>query len=206
MSTTKSGTAKTETIIGTAATKLNVALKSVIEATAKMAQLTEVSDTLTSQIADKEGKLAALDVQFAEKQRAFEVQLKLDMQDNTASVVTTYLASTGKVAVDKGTYDELQAEMKLLLADNKSEIDKAVAVATNSMKSRHESDMALKEAQFKMQEASNTAKIQSLQEQIVALTKDRDMWKASLDAEREAGIKRAQAGAIGSVNVGTNGK
>jgi hypothetical protein len=81
-------------------------------------------------------------------------------------------------------------------------IQKAVNAATGAMQKEHNNATALAKMEFEKKEAENTAKITQLTEQVKFLQEQVGYWKKALEDEREAGVKRAQASSIGTLNVG----
>ncbi len=197
----KVGTAKTETIIGTSVNKLNVALIGIGQAYDLVKELPKMSENLSAEIADKETKLAELDTQFAEKKRAFQIQNELDFREDRKKHVAQYLTDNSLITLDMKEYDDLVTMANHNQEETKKAIDGAVGAALGSAKRSHESELKIMEATHKTAEADNKAKIASLEIQLAAAKAEATRWEAALTEERKAGIERAKASAIGSVNV-----
>ncbi len=199
----KKGTAQTEAIIGSAAAKLSAGVASLQQAASVIGELAANSQNLSIEVAAKEDKIRELDVEFGEKKRSKEVELKLQVQADVAAVVQKYATDNGyellastELARRQETYDKLN--------DNyQTDLQKGIGAATSAMKTAHAGEIALKEAEFRAKEAQNTATIQSVSQQLQAARDENERLYKQIEAEREASVKRAQASAVGAVNIGT---
>lgn len=197
----KKGTSKTEAIIGSGASALNTAVNALAKAVVELQKLPEESDRLTLLIADKEAKLEELVVQFDEKKRSLLVDLDLSMKENTKALVEGHLQALGFIAVEQSAYSNLHTELQLLKDQKDREVAKEVAIATNAMKAKHDADLRVLHAEFGQKEATNTATIQSLSQQLALVKQQNDELFKQLNAERQAGTDRAKANAVGAINV-----
>jgi chorismate mutase len=207
MSTKRKASVTSEIVIGQAASKLTKAVAELTSATSEIAGLVEKSETLSLEIAGKEDKIVELDTQFAEKKRQLEVSLDLDMKSKTQTVVLEYLRQNNQVAVASNAVSTLEAQVEDLQTKFEQNVRAEVAKAVGSLKATHESEIKLLNAEYKAKEAENLSKIGTLTEKNDFLQKQVDQLFKQIDLERNAGVQRAQAGSIGSINVGTgNGK
>ncbi len=200
--TVKKGNASTEVVLGQAAQQITKAVTELAAATATIGKLASQAEELTLQVSNKEDEIAALDVKFAEKERQLTVDLDLSFKANTNKVVTEYLASVGKEAITTSELNSLRSE----LADVKHSADKsvkeAVGAALATAKSQYENDIKLLHSENKAIAAENASKIGVLAEKNKFLDEQVTKLYAQLDAERNAGIERAKAGSVGSINIG----
>lgn len=201
----KKGTPKTEAIIGTGINKLNAAGKSLADAISTLNTMPKMAEDLSAEIAAKYDKIAALDVEYAEKLRQHEVDLKLQTQASEENFVTAYLTAKGHTSVEKNALAALESGISRLEQEHDANIKKEVAIATNSVKREYESQINLLKAEQKTQEAEKTAQIKQLNDQVVFLTSQVNEWKKQLDDERKASIERSKAGSIGAINVDSSG-
>jgi len=202
----KKGTPKTESIIGQSVVSLEGALKNLENAQKAFAEMPKMLTEMSAQIADKEAKIAYLDVEFQEKKRASEVAFKLEISEDKDTVVRQILDSSERMSIKKSDYQEMVQKIAQLQSSCDKEVQAAVAAATAGVKARAESDMKIAEANWKASEAQNTAKIESLNNQLTTLGAELASWKKALDSERDASVLRAQAASIGSVNISGSGK
>lgn len=158
-------------------------------------------EELQATIAGKEDKIVELDTQFAEKKRAAEVELAVNIKANQTQVIDTLLKGQGKVAIEINELNKVQSALSTLTTDFdsklKAETAKANAIAENSYKHQK----ALDESSYKEREATNSAKISTLESQNAFLAEQVKMWQDALSAERQAGIERAKASAVGTINL-----
>ncbi len=83
---------------------------------------------------------------------------------------------------------------------------KEVATVAATLKSQYENEIKLIHSENKAIAAENAAKIGTLATQNEFLQEQVTKLYAQLDAERSAGIERAKAGSVGSINVAPAGK
>lgn len=204
--TVKKGNASTEVILGQAAQQITKAVAELATATSTIGKLAAQAEELTLQVSNKEDEIAALDVKFAEKERQLTVDLDLSFKANTNKVVTEYLASVGKESITTSELSSLRSE----LSDVKHSADKtakeAVGSALATAKSQYENDIKLLHSENKAIAAENASKIGVLAEKNAFLQDQVTKLYAQLDAERSAGVQRAQAGSVGSINIGDQGR
>jgi hypothetical protein len=197
----KKGTAKTEVVIGASVIALTKTVNALKETFMKVDGLVKQAEDLSLEIADKEANISQLDVDFKEKRRELEVSLDIEMKAKKDSIVEAHLTKEGKVAVASAEFDAIRQAHATLTAEFNTNVAKEVAKAVAIAKSNFEQEARISEANFKAKEAENTFKITSLDAQLKAALEDSKAWRTALEQEREAGIKRAQAASIGSVNL-----
>ncbi len=198
--------ATTELVLGQAAQNITKAVAELKTATESVNKLSTLGEELTLLVANKEEAIAALDVQYAEKSRQADVDLELSMKANTERVVTAYLNDNGKVAIAKAELNSLTKELADTKANAESETKKQVATVSATLKSQYENDIRFIQSENKAIAAENASKIATLADKNTFLESQVTKLYAQLDAERSAGIERAKAGSVGSINVGETGK
>lgn len=202
----KAGTPKTEALIGQGVVKMETAIKSINQAVQQFAEMPKMLAQLSAEVADKQDKIAALNIEFAEKKRQHEVELELQKKAGVEKLVTETLQAEKKVAITAEEHLNLKQQVIDLQTSQDKAVDKAVAIATNSLKSTYEADKKVRESEYVAKEAENKATINSLNNQIATLNKELDAWKKALDEERKASVERAKAASIGAVNISGQGK
>lgn len=200
-----SGTKHTEEVIGSALGQMKKGISELGNVVETVNKLVEEAEQLSGIIAAKEIKIEELDVAFGEAKRQKEIQLKMDLQENALRAAADILSSQGKIAIDKSAYESITKELSETKTNMDKEISKQVNSAASSMKKDFDNAAALAASDYKAKEAQTTAQLSTLQGQITFLSGQVEMWKGALDAERAAGVQRAQAASIGSVNI-TGGK
>jgi hypothetical protein len=199
-------TASTELVLGQAAQQITKAVAELNNATKTVNELASQAEDLTLQVANKEEAISALKVEYAERKRQADVDLDLSIKANTESVVTTYLQTTGKVAIPSSDWTSLQKELATEKANSEKAIASQVAVITTTQKAQYENDIRFLQSENKAIAAENASKIGVLAEKNKFLEEQVTKLYLRLDAERAAGIERAKAGSVGSINVGNDSR
>ena len=202
----KKASVSTELVLGQAAQQITKAVAEMAAASATLTKLTAQADDLTLLVANKEDQIAALEVEFAEKARQAKVNLEVSMKANTDSVVNTYLSENGKVAITKTELTNLNKELTDIKASAEAETKKQVAIVTNTLSTQYANDKRFVEAENKALAAETTAKLNALIQNEKNLQAQVENLFEQLNAERNAGIERAKAGSIGTINVSSERK
>jgi hypothetical protein len=199
-------TATTELVLGQAAQQITKAVTELNAATKSVNELAIAAEALTLQVANKEEAIAALEVEYAERKRQADVDLDLSMKANTERVVTTYLSTTAKVAISSTEYTALQKELTDVKSNTEKTINAQVAAITTTQKAQYENDIRFLQSENKAIAAENASKIGVLTDKNKFLEDQVTKLYLQLDAERAAGIERAKAGSVGSINVAPSSK
>jgi nicotinamide mononucleotide adenylyltransferase len=203
---TKKASASTEIVLGQAAQQITKAVVELNNATKVVNELAGKAEELTLIVVNKEESVKALEVEFAEKERQLKVDLDLSFKANTDRVVSTYLESVQKVAVPTTEINSLRKELEEVKSNREADIKREVSIVTNTLKTQYENEIKLIHSENKAIMAENAAKIGTLATQNKFLEEQVSKLYAQLDAERSAGIERAKAGSVGSINVTSGGK
>jgi len=204
--TAKKASVSTEIVLGQAAQQITKAVAELNNATASVNQLTAKAEELTLLVANKEEAIKALEVEFAEKERQLKVDLDLSFKANTDRVVNEYLTSVNKVAVSASELNTLKSELEEAKSNTEAQIKREVSAVASNLKSQYENEIKLIHSENKAIAAENAAKIGTLATQNKFLEEQVTKLYLQLDAERAAGIERAKAGSVGSINVAPAGK
>ncbi len=204
--TAKKTSATTELVLGQAAQNITKAVAELKTATESVNKLGALGEELTLLVANKEAEIEALDVQYAEKARQAGVDLELSMKANTEKVVVEWLKSTGKVAILSNDLTSLQKELTETKAGAEADTKKQVAQVAGTLKAQYENDIRFIQSENKAIAAENASKIGVAAEQNKFLEAQVTKLYLQLDAERAAGIERAKAGSVGSINVGDSNR
>jgi len=211
MATSKStparkASANTEVVLGQAAAQITKAVNELKAATATVATLSEQSEQLTLLVANKEESIASLEVEYAEKRRQYDVELELSFKANQERVVNEWLRANGYTSIATSELTTLRSELDSTKANTEATVKKEVATVAATLKSQYENEIKLIHSENKAIAAENAAKIGTLATQNEFLQEQVTKLYAQLDAERSAGIERAKAGSVGSINVAPAGK
>jgi len=204
--TFKKKTVSSEAIVGSAAITLNRAVTAAQEAITKLATLSSEAEDKQFAIAELEAKTAELTVQFNEKKRAGQVEVDLEIKAYKLDAAKTIATANGFVLVDAEVNNKLRDDYNKLVTD----FDKKVATDTNIklgfIQKDYDNRIALAEANAKAAAAQLNSDLVTARGQIKFLEEQIVMWKGQLEAERNAGVSRAQAGAVGTINLSAPGK
>lgn len=196
------GNKNTEIIVGTAAVKLSQAVKAITEAVIQVSHLDEKMQEGTLKVTDLEDKIGSLKQEFENRATQNKIDLQLQFDADKEGFAMTYLMSKSKVALPLTELNELEAKLETAIRDKDKEVSKAVGIATGKMESDHKNEIALKDLNYQMKEANNLAELAQCRKECTFLEGQVTHWQKALEAERLAGVERAKAGQIGTLNVG----
>ncbi len=200
--TIKKASTGTEIVLGQAAQQITKAVLELNNSVKTVNEMALKSEELTLLVANKEQQIAELAIEFEEKKRQLNVELDLSFKADTDTVVNSYLRSTGKEAISATELQSLRNELSETKANADAQTKKELAVVVNTLKSQYENEIKLIHSENKAIFAENASKIGVLAEKNKFLDEQVGKLYLQLDAERNAGIERAKAGSIGSINVG----
>ena len=211
MATSKStparkASANTEVVLGQAAAQIAKAVNELKAATATVSTLSDQSEQLTMLVANKEEAISALEVEYAEKRRQADVELELSFKANQERVVNQWLTSNGYTSIATSELTTLRSDLDSARTNTETIVKKEVATVAATLKTQYENEIKLIHSENKAIAAENAAKIGTLATQNVFLEEQVTRLYAQLDAERSAGIERAKAGSVGSINVAPSSK
>lgn len=195
------GTPKTETIIGTAATKLSSAVKSAKEALESVTGLEAVITENTLKVTDLENKIASLNTEYDQRNAKLAFDMDLQYKTNQKEFANQYLQEQGLIAVPVETFEKTKNELENLKKDFDSKVSAEVGKANAIKDSQMKSEKALMESEYKAKEATNLARIENLEAQLSFANEQVTMWQTALNEERKAGVERAKAASVGAVNI-----
>jgi hypothetical protein len=202
----KKASANTEVVLGQAAAQIAKAVNELKAATATVATLSDQSEELTLLVANKEDAISALEVEYAEKRRQADVELELSFKANHERVVSQWLTSNGYTSIATSELTTLRSDLETARTNTEATVKKEVATVAATLKTQYENEIKLIHSENKAIAAENAAKIGTLATQNVFLEEQVTRLYAQLDAERSAGIERAKAGSVGSINVAPSSK
>jgi benzoyl-CoA reductase/2-hydroxyglutaryl-CoA dehydratase subunit BcrC/BadD/HgdB len=128
------------------------------------------------------------------------------MKSSAERLVNEYLTSNGYVSISANELNSLRSELEQTKSTTEAQIKKEVATVASTLKSQYENEIKLIQSENKAISAENAAKIGTLATQNKFLEDQVTKLYLQLDAERAAGIERAKAGSVGSINVAPAGK
>jgi len=204
--TARKASANTEVVLGQAAAQIAKAVNELKAATATVSTLSDQSEQLTMLVANKEEAISALEVEYAEKRRQADVELDLSFRANQERVVTQWLTSNGYTSIATSELTTLRSDLDTARTNTEATVKKEVATIVATLKTQYENEIKLIHSENKAVAAENAAKIGTLATQNKFLEEQVTKLYLQLDAERAAGIERAKAGSVGSINVTPSNK
>lgn len=192
----------------TVTSKATAALEKITIGVAKAVQdlqgVTEVHGGLLEQVAEAQQKLDQITEDTAIAVRKANVEIDLQVEEHKEHVLQTLLNEKGLTSVEPSALQDLQDRATRADYDAETEIRKAV----NAALATERQSVALKAAQDTKNEAVEAARtearIESLEAQLEASQREVVGLTKQLDAEREAGVKRAEAS--GAMTINTSSK
>jgi hypothetical protein len=200
----KKGSQKTEIIIGAGASKLTSAVTALLGVVSKIEELPATAQQMTLEVVNLEDKIVSLKTQFENEQAQQKIDLKLAYDTDRQTYVDKFLNEKGLTTIESTELNNLKQKAYRTEDDLQQTIRTEKAKAEAIAKADAQNQIKIAGLEFDKREADNTAKINQLQAQNQFLQEQVAMWKSALDSERQAGIERAKASAIGTLNVGAN--
>lgn len=196
------GNKSTEIIVGAAAMNLATAVKNLNSAVNEVNKLDDRILTSTLTVTNLEDQIGGLEQNLKNKIAQNKIELQNQFDTDKKAFVDKWLEENGFVCTTEDNLNELNEKLETATTKMEETIRKEVAIVTNSMKAKHESDMKIKELELANKEAANTAEITQLKSQNAFLATQVDNWKLMLDKQVAAETARAQYGAINTLNIG----
>ncbi len=200
--TTRKTSTTTELVLGQAAQNITKAIAELKIATDSVSKLSSLGESLTLTVANKESAIESLDVEYEEKARRLSVELDLSFKANTEHVVNEFLRTTGYVSISVSELANLKKELNDVKTNADTVTKSQVAQVASTMKAQYENEIRFLQSENKAVAAENSAKIEVLADKNKFLEEQVSKLYLQLNAERDASIERAKAGAVGSINVG----
>jgi hypothetical protein len=193
--------ANTEIVLGQAAQQITKAVNELNNATSTVNQLASRAEELTLQVANKEEAIQNLTIEYGERERQLSVNMELSFKANTNKVVNEHLASINSVSIPTSELTQLRSDLSEARSNTETQVKREVTEIATKLKTQYENEIKLIHSENKAIAAENAAKMGSLSSQNTFLEGQVVKLYAQLDAERNAGIERAKAGSVGSINV-----
>jgi len=206
--TTKTPKAKgnktTEAIIGSAALKLGSAVKSLTDAFKAAEGLEQLVEEGTLKVTNLESNIAELQNKLKQDKANASFELELAYKTDEKAFADKYLVDNGLKAVAESEWNNLNSQLKNVQETFDKRVSEETHKAIGAITKDHKNEMTIKEMEYRNKEAENLAAINQLKDKVAFLEDQVESWKAALDAERQAGVERAKASAIGTLNVGAS--
>lgn len=197
------GNKTTETIIGTAATKLAQATKSILEAVTAADGINKLIEEGTLKVVNLESQIEELKITLAQEKKNSAIDLELAFKAKEDEMVNKYLESRKMAIIESSVLAKTISEHNSLKSEFDQKVFVEVAKSNAILRKDHENSLQILNLQHQNKEAANNAEITQLKAQNAFLTEQVNSWKAALEAERAASVERSKASSIQTLNVGT---
>lgn len=197
-------TKKALTIVDKSTRGLTQAVASMKEVLPQVEQASKLLAQLAGDIEFKQDALENLETTYANKVRALDAELDLQVKENKRKVLNTLLAEFKLAEISKEDLVELQKDFEYAQREVSKEIDQAVAVAVDRANQNADANLKSALANHQVEIATYKAQADAKDNQIAVLTGQVSDLRNQIDKDREAQIKIAEArsGETTNVNVG----
>lgn len=178
-------------------------LKKVVDA---LAGANDSYGDLVLETVEQQEKLAALEVEYKEKERSLAADLALKGREDEARLVADVLRKAGKVAVEISENEDTQKELAELKTNMADEVSKEVGKAVGMAKSKTDSMIREKELEYKALTATDKANLSILNDKIKFLESQVGEYKEQIKDERTARVAEAESRSKSGIVVNTSGK
>jgi predicted nucleic acid-binding Zn-ribbon protein len=203
--TVSKGNKTTEVILGSAALKLESAVKALLGATEEVSKIEARASECTLEVTNLEDQIGGLKQQLVNDKNQNKLDLELQYKADQRSFATTWLQENSYTFLPAQELQDLKNKLSKATMEVDQTVNKAVSAATSALTSKHETELKMKDMEYKTSEATNLATIKQLQAEVAVWKNQAEQWQKALDNERQASISRAQASSI-TQNIGGNGK
>lgn len=196
------GNKNTEILVGSAAAKLAAGitnLQSVIETVSKIG---EIAGNHTLKVVELEDQIGGLKQEFENQKAQNKLELELQYKSDEKEFAEDYAKTAGLVFVVEKEYNKTKQELQDLNTNMETKIAQEVGKAKGMLEASHKSEMRVKDLELATKEAQTQAEVTQLKEQNTFLKGQVEHWMKALEEERKAGIERAKAASINTLNVG----
>lgn len=198
----KKGNKTTEVIIGQGAQKFLGAVKQLESVVQVIGKLPDTIQESVLQVTNLEDKIGGLKQELVNQTAQNKIEIQQAYEADRDAFANKWLQDNNVVAVNQEELAGLKQKVanfdQTLENTVKTEVGKAVGIE----KANSANALKVQQLEHEKKEAENVAKIAQLQQQNTFLAQQMEYWKKALDDERQAGIERAKASSIHTLNVG----
>lgn len=199
----KKASSSSEVVLGQSVAELKKVTVAIAGAVSQIDGLAEKAEGLQLEIASKEDRIKALDVEYVEIERQKKVDLEITLRASREAAAIKILEEQGKIAVFATDYDALKQKLEDMESDFDETVKKQVSAAVGAATGNFNNEKKILEAQYSAKEAGNLASIESLTRQVTSQAAEIERLYKAIESERQASIERAKAAQIGTMNVGS---
>lgn len=168
---------------------------SLAKTVAELGAMTATTETLASDIQQKESQLAALELQFNLEYRNRVAELNTRVKENEFTVLSHLLSERGAVYVSQTDFATIKGQLAAAEADNSKQIADAVAATERSLHAKYNSEISQLKSTHAVEGANVNAKVSSLEDRNNFLIGEIAELRKQIDDERKTRLAIAQADA-----------
>lgn len=191
------GNTTTEVLIGSAASKLETAVKSLLSSMDSITDMERKSEQLTLLIVNKEQQIEELDSIYKQKEDTKKYELDLFSKQYPEQLLESYLNNTNQVVLSKRAYNELVSTSKEFDTKLKQEIGSLEGVLTERFNNELKTNALMNEKT----NAELAAKLQQKDSEISLYQHTISRLEQEIKDARELTRSVAESGKIGSINL-----
>ena len=186
-----------------ATTELRKASTAQEKAEASLREVLAQVGPVSEEIQVLEIKKSMLAEQLKNSARQHEVDLDLQVKENEQEVLEKILDKRSLVTINPDEREELRETADRANREFEEDIQKAVTEALDKKEINYMLEKAAEDQEVAVQRAENQSEISSLTSQLEAAKQVNIDLREQLSAEREAGVKRAEAAGAMTINAGS---
>lgn len=152
-----------------------------------------------------EDKIGDLTTEYAQKKAEADFNLNLEYKTNEKEFAAKFLTANSLVAIPNEELNKLKSDLAAATADFDKKLNAETGKIKGILETQYANAQKIAEAEAKAKEAENIAQIDNLKAQLKFANEQAALLREALTAEREAGVERAKASAVGSISIGQPG-
>jgi predicted nucleic acid-binding Zn-ribbon protein len=199
---TNKGNKNTEVIVGSAAIKLESAVKSILGAAQEVSNLDNRAAECTLKVSDLEDKIGSLESELKNQKAQNKFELDLQFKADKKSFVDVWMNENNMVYLPSIDLEDLKTKLSEATQEVNQTVSKAVNAATGALNKSHESDLKIRGLEYTTKEATNIATIDQLRSEVAIWKQQAEQWQKALDSERAARIETSKNSTVSQTFTG----
>ncbi|MAE18565.1 hypothetical protein CMK12_06500 [Candidatus Poribacteria bacterium] len=186
-----------------ATTELMKSSKAQATAAEALRDLIEQAETVSKEIQELEIKKDSIAEDLATSIRQQKIDLDLRVKENEEEVLQNILDSRCKTTINPEELEELRETADRASRELEENTQKAVEAALADKEINYKLEKAEEDQKVAVERAESQARIEAFTSQLEAAARVAEDLREQLSAEREAGVKRAEAAGAMTINAGS---
>lgn len=191
------GNITTEILVGSAATRLESAAKSILNAMDSISDMEKKCEELSLMILNKESQVSELDNIYKQKEETKKYELDLLSKQYPEQLLNEYLNKTDQVVVSKRNLTELKA----ISLDFDNRLRKEIQDVNEHLENKFKNELQTANLVSEKETAELKAKLQQKDSEITMYSNTIKRLEQEVREARELTKAVAEAGKIGSINL-----